>query len=52
MRSQLKWLAHGLQILAGEVPGHDRGIFSKDLREVSQLLACCRRDADKLKLPK
>ncbi len=51
MRSELTFLAHGLQILAGEVPGHNRGGLTADLREVRQLLAACRRDADKLNLP-
>ena len=39
--------------IAGEVPDH-RGYryLSTDLREVSQLLAACRRDADKLSLPR
>jgi len=52
MRSQLPYVAHGLQILAGEVPGHHRGDLTKDLREVRQMLAACRRDADKLNGPR
>lgn len=51
MRSQLTFVAYGLQILAGEVPSHNRGDLTKDLREVRQLLAACRRDADKLNPP-
>jgi hypothetical protein len=48
MRSQLTFLAYGLQILAGEVPGHYQGDLTKDLREVTHLLVACRRDAGKL----
>jgi hypothetical protein len=51
MRSQLKFLAHGLQILADEVPGYNRGDLTADLRDVRQMLAACSRDADKLNLP-
>lgn len=51
MRSQLAFLAQGLQILAGELPGHNRGDLTADLREVRQMLAACRRDAEKLNLP-
>jgi hypothetical protein len=48
MRSQPTFLAHGLQILSGEVPGDSRGDLTKDLREVTHLLVACRRDADEL----
>jgi len=51
MRSQLTFLAQGLQILAGEVPGYNRGDLTADLREVRQMLASCSRDADKLNRP-
>ena len=51
IRSQLEFVAYGLQILAGEVPSHHGGNLTADLREVRQLLAACSRDADKLNRP-
>jgi len=51
MRSQLTFVAHGLQSLAGEALCHNGGDLTADLREVRQMLAACRRDADKLNLP-
>jgi len=48
MRSELTFLAQGLQILSGEVPGSNPGDLTKDLREVRQMLAACSRDADRL----
>jgi hypothetical protein len=51
MRFQLRYVAHGLQILAGEVPGHHRGDLTADLRDVRELLAVCSHQAAKLNLP-
>jgi hypothetical protein len=51
MRFQLRGVAHGLQILAGEVPGHHRGDLTADLRDVRELLAVCSHQAAKLNLP-
>jgi hypothetical protein len=51
MRSQLKFVAYGLQILAGEVPSHHGGDLTADVGEMRQLLAACSRDAEKLNRP-
>jgi hypothetical protein len=50
MRSLLKSLGCGLRMLAGELPGPGRGDLTTLRREVSQMLALCRRDAGKLDL--
>jgi hypothetical protein len=51
MRFHLRGVSHGLQILAGEVPGHNRGDRTADLRQVTEILTVCKRHADKLNLP-
>jgi hypothetical protein len=51
MRRALRGVAYGLQMLAGEMPGPKHADLTTLIREVRQLLAVLRREADTLNLP-